>query len=174
MSVGVLVVEGAQYSGSSITARLALDQGRDVFAVPGNVTSKMSWGPNLLIKQGAKLVQDWNDVVVELAPDVRLRLVQETRGRLGEDGDTDATGEPAQASLPLGPMAEIGRRVLAELKVDSPVPIDNLLETLENCSSSELIATLFELEMLGMIRQLPGKNFVKIWQDGVFGSSHSR
>ncbi len=174
MSVGVLVVEGAQYSGSSITARLALDQGRDVFAVPGNITSKMSWGPNLLIKQGAKLVQDWNDVVVELAPDVRLRLMQETQGRLGEEGDSGATGEPVQASLPLGPMAEIGRRVLAELKVDSPVPIDNLLETLENCSSSELIATLFELEMLGMIRQLPGKNFVKIWQDGVFGSSHSR
>jgi DNA processing protein len=48
--------------------RLAMDQGREVFAVPGNITSKMSWGPNLLIKQGAKLVQDWNDVVVRLPP----------------------------------------------------------------------------------------------------------
>ena len=71
MSVGVLVVEGAQYSGSAITAKLALDQEREVFAVPGNITSKMSWGPNLLIKQGAKLVQDWNDVVVELPAEVR-------------------------------------------------------------------------------------------------------
>ena len=62
----MLVVEGAQYSGSAITAKLAMDQGREVFAVPGNITSKMSWGPNLLIKQGAKLVQEWNDVVVEL------------------------------------------------------------------------------------------------------------
>ena len=62
----MLVVEGAQYSGSAITAKLAMDQGREVFAVPGNITSKLSWGPNLLIKQGAKIVQDWNDVVVEL------------------------------------------------------------------------------------------------------------
>src|SRR3982751_5467753 len=74
-SAGILVVEGAQYSGSGITARLAMDQQREVFAVPGNITSKMSWGPNLLIKQGAKLVQEWNDVVVELAPDDRRRLI---------------------------------------------------------------------------------------------------
>ncbi len=70
MSCGILVVEGAQYSGSSITAKLAMDQGREVFAVPGNITSKLSWGPNLLIKQGAKLVQDWNDVVADLPPEV--------------------------------------------------------------------------------------------------------
>src|SRR5205807_3964430 len=69
VSVGVLVVEGAQYSGSAITAKLAIDQGREVFAVPGNITSKLSWGPNLLIKQGAKIVQDWNDVVAELPPE---------------------------------------------------------------------------------------------------------
>ena len=66
MSAGVLVVEGSEYSGSAITAKLAAEQGREIFAVPGNITSKMSWGPNLLIKQGAKLVQRWNDVVVEL------------------------------------------------------------------------------------------------------------
>ncbi len=73
------MVEGAQYSGSSITAKLALDQGREVFAVPGNITSKMSWGPNLLIKQGARLVQDWNDIMVDLPSKVRLALIDEGR-----------------------------------------------------------------------------------------------
>jgi DNA processing protein len=96
LGLGVLVVEGAQYSGSSITARLALEQGREVFAVPGSIVSKMSWGPNLLIKQGAKLVQDWNDVVVELAPEARRTLQAGAQGRLFAQGvDVTAASEPA-------------------------------------------------------------------------------
>ncbi len=76
LSLGVVIVEGAQYSGSAITAKLAMDQGREVFAVPGNITSKMSWGPNLLIKEGgAKLVQEWSDVTNELPLPVRRDLV---------------------------------------------------------------------------------------------------
>jgi DNA processing protein len=165
MSVGVVVVEGGQYSGSSITARLAMDQGRDVFAIPGNITSKMSWGPNLLIKQGAKLVQEWNDVVSELPPQDRRRLIEEGRIRLSEAGADAAggTGEPRQASLPLGPSAEAGRRLLAQLKVDASTHIDELLERIEDCSPSEIIAALFELELLGLVKQLPGRNFVKVW-----------
>ncbi len=76
ISLGVVIVEGAQYSGSAITAKLAADQGREVFAVPGNITSKMSWGPNLLIKEGgAKLVQEWSDITNELPVAVRRDLV---------------------------------------------------------------------------------------------------
>ena len=93
--VGLLVIEGAQYSGSAITARLALDQGREVFAVPGNVTSKMSWGPNLLIKQGAKLVQEWNDVVAELSAEDRRRLAGEFRKQLSLNEMQDAETSPA-------------------------------------------------------------------------------
>jgi DNA processing protein len=161
MSTGVLVVEGGQYSGSSITAKLALDQGREVFAVPGNITSKASWGPNLLIKQGAKLVQDWNDVIVELPPEIRRQLIDAGRERLLGTGA--ATSGDGQASLLQGPGGEIARRLLQKLTVDAAVHLDDLLQALDGASPSELIAALFELEMLGLVKQLPGKNFVKVW-----------
>lgn len=70
MALGV-VVEGAQYSGSSTTARLAMEFGRDVYGVPGNTTEPMSFGPQTFIKQGAKLVTSWQDVVKELPTPVR-------------------------------------------------------------------------------------------------------
>jgi len=162
MSAGVLVVEGAQYSGSAITAKLAMDQGREVFAVPGNITSKASWGPNLLIKQGAKIVQDWNDVVAELPADSRRHLIEKTRSRLL--GGENASESPAQASLLKEQQLNgAARLVLEALQVDSPVHLDDLLEKLADISTSELIAALFELEMLGLVKQLPGKNFVKVW-----------
>jgi DNA processing protein len=163
-SLGVLVVEGAQYSGSAITAKLAMDQGREVFAIPGNITNKLAWGPNLLIKQGAKLVQDWNDVVSELPAESRRHLIDRGRQRiLAEEG---ATGGSAPASLLKDPVSELGniaRRLLASLQVDVAVHLDDLLEKVEDTSPSELIAALFELEMLGLVKQLPGKNFVKVW-----------
>ena len=159
MSVGVLVVEGAQYSGSAITARLAMEQGREVYAVPGNITSKASWGPNLLIKQGAKLVQEASDVLDELNPEMRRLIASQSRNSLffNQIERHDDVTESAFS----GPMAPVFRAVLEKLRHDQAVQLDDLVESLEGVSSSETIAVLFELEMTGKIRQLPGKQFVK-------------
>jgi DNA processing protein len=168
LSCGILVIEGAQYSGSAITARLAIDQGREVFAVPGNITSKMSWGPNLLIKQGAKLVQDWNDVVVDLPQTAQRRLIDEGRQRILNQGltipDETSPDNPASQQPHLNePHQQVARRVLATLKIDQATQLDLLVDTLEDASPSEIIAALFELEILGLAKQLPGRNFVKVW-----------
>jgi DNA processing protein len=164
LSFGVLVVEGAQYSGSAITAKLAMDQGREVFAVPGNITSKASWGPNLLIKQGAKIVQDWNDVIVELPADARRQLIDKGRAKAGLG--MNESSQPEQASLSGGGEQQVdgaARKALDALQVDVATHLDDLLEKLPDTSASEVIAALFELEMLGLVKQLPGKNFVKVW-----------
>ena len=92
IALGVVVVEGAQYSGSLITARLAMEFGREVFGVPGNATQPTSFGPNQLIKQGAKLVTGWEDVIEELPTPVRAELMPveaaspEERAALIEEG----------------------------------------------------------------------------------------
>jgi DNA processing protein len=157
LSSGVVVVEGAQYSGSSITARLALDQGREVFAVPGNITSAMSYGPNLLIRQGAHLVIQTSDILDELPESARLRLASSRKDR----------EPPAQQELPYGeaPAAtkELAKRVVKLLLPDAPTALDDLLEALPGASASETIAVLFDLELMGLIRQLPGKSYVLVW-----------
>jgi len=154
MSVGVLVIEAAEYSGTRITARCAMEQNRDVYAVPGNVTNKNAWGPNTLIKQGAKLTATWEDVWEDLPSQVRLQL-------------EDESNAPETASLfsdvaaPVG-MGEHERLVFERLRQDEALQLDDLMEGLDGVlGSPEVFTALFELELSGRVRQLPGKNYVR-------------
>lgn len=150
MALGVVVVEGQQYSGSLITARLAMEFGREVYGVPGNATQPSSFGPNELIKQGAKLVTSWEDVVEELPTPVRAELTPvET-----------ATSEE-RAALIQQSLAPAERSLYELLTEDEARHVDDLVET-SGLSSSEVLAGLFDLELKGVVRQLPGKQFVKV------------
>ncbi len=150
MALGVVVVEGEQYSGSLITARLAMEFGREVFGVPGNATQPSSFGPNQLIKQGAKLVTSWEDVIEELPTPVRAELVPVE------------TASPAERAALVREGLSIAERPLYELlSADESRHVDDLVEQ-SGLSSSEVLAALFDLELRGVVRQLPGKQFVKI------------
>ena len=155
LSYGILIVEGAQYSGSLITARLALEQNRDVLAVPGSIFSKQSWGPNLLLKDGAILVQEASDVIEGLPHEVRRSL------RSGKTAaaavDTDAQQSLFHAASPLAD------KILPLLRVDEATQVDDLIRNLDGVKPAEVLAALSELELFGAVRQMPGKSFVRIW-----------
>ena len=154
LSLGVLVVEAAENSGSLITARLALEQGREVWAVPGNITSRNSFGTNYLIKgAGAKLVQQWQDVISELPPDIAAQLLP-PQLRQTESGLVE------QLQLVPADLTAHEHAVFKLLLTDEPTHIDALAEATQ-LSMPELTSALLGLEMRELVRQLPGKCFVR-------------
>ncbi len=150
MAVGVVVVEGAQYSGSLITARLAMEFGREVYGVPGNATQPTSFGPNQLIKQGAKLVTSWEDVIEELPTPIRAELLP-----------VETTTSEERALLVEKDLAPAESTLYHLLGPDETRHVDDLVE-LSGLTSSEVLAALFDLELKGVVRQLPGKQFLKV------------
>ena len=163
LSIGVLVIEAGEFSGTRITARCAMEQNRDVFAVPGNVTNKHAWGPNTLIKQGAKLTATWEDVWEDLPSTIRLQLEDELQALRSNAGGADESNAVASASLfNDAPLARPEQMVMERLRHDESLQLDELIEGLDGeMASSEIFAALFELELAGRVKQLPGKNYVR-------------
>jgi DNA processing protein len=138
LSMGVIVVEGHYDSGAMITAKAALDQGREVFAVPGNVELDQSKGPHWLIKQGAKLVESVEDVLEEFNMVMPKRIENENR---------DYSNLPAEE-----------QKIISVLSLE-PKHIDNIsVET--KLSIPQVSSLLMMLEVKKLVRQLPGKMFV--------------
>ena len=161
MSVGVLVIEAGEYSGTRITARCAMEQNRDVYAVPGNVTNKNSWGPNTLIKQGAKLTATWEDVWEDLPSQVQLQLEDERDAAIAAGGnESKAKGTASLFTEPA--MGANERLVYQRLRLDEATQLDELMEGMEaELNSAEIFTALFELELAGKVKALPGKNYVR-------------
>jgi DNA processing protein len=146
MSLGVVVVEAAEYSGSLITARLAIDSNREVFAIPGNITSPNSFGPHVLIRQGAKLVASWQDVVEELPHPIREKILLPLVAQM--------------QTMPKPELEGMEKKVWDLLSLQEPVAIDALLAKLPS-DVSQVYSALLELQSSNLIRELPGKKFIR-------------
>jgi DNA processing protein len=148
LALGTLIVEAGEYSGSLITARLAMEQNREIFGLPGNLTSPQSFGPNFLIKQGAKLVQSWRDMVEEFPPEIRHRILAQEESRISE-------------SPKLELLSQDETMVLEILQTDQATQFDKLFRR-SGLEIPQLSDVLLNLEMRGWIRQVPGNLYVKV------------
>ena len=149
MSLGTVVVEAAPKSGSLITARLAVEQNREVFALPGSVQSYKSKGPHALIKQGAKLIENAEDVLEEFFP-----------GGIGGQATPENSTVPSGGDNLPSDLTPSEADLLSKLE-PYPLHIDALAATVKT-PPGELAALLLQLELKGLARQLPGNMFERL------------
>jgi len=144
LTLGTIVVEAGVKSGALLTANYALEQNREVFAVPGNINSPKSMGTNQIIKDGAKLISSVNDVLIELEPQLKqfLKEDEKQQNRVFED------------------LSEIEIKLLKNLS-NEPIHIDKLANLIDK-STAETLSALLPLEFKDLVKQLPGKLFVRV------------
>jgi DNA processing protein len=147
-----LVIEAAERSGALITARLAADAGREVFAVPGSIHNPLARGCHRLIRQGAALVEDAREVIEALAP-VAAELADALRARLREADAADAQSHATDA--PIAAMDSSERKLLDALGHD-PVGIDQLAER-TGLTVAELSSMLLVMELHGLVAAEHGR-----------------
>jgi DNA processing protein len=152
LAQGILVVEAARNSGALITADFALEQGREVFALPGKVDSRTSFGTNGLIKQGAKLVSNVEDIIEELETPIKNR----------PESSQAFNKQKIDAGNFAEPIKNLAGEEMALYNIISPQPIglDDIVDRL-NLDVSKISSLLLRLQMRRLVKELPGKQFVK-------------
>ena len=148
MSYGVVIVEAGEKSGSLITARLALEQGREVFAVPGSIDSAGSRGTNKLIKQGAKLIENTDDIIEEIIPQIDRSTLLKTPSVSNVEV---ITTKPAEI------LSAVDQKIIGFMS-GGRVHIDDLISS-TGLSSADILGALTTLELKGIVEQHPGKLF---------------
>lgn len=163
MSLGVVVVEATEKSGSLITARIALEQGREVFAVPGSIDEAGSRGTNRLIKEGAKLVEDVDDILAEIgpqtSPEVSMLVMTVLPATPTEHFPDAPRNEPRQRHDVHHAVLSEKEQLLINNLSSRPRPVDDLIAA-TGLSASEILSLLLHLELRGLIRQMPGKTYI--------------
>ena len=157
LSLGVVVVEAARKSGSLITAGFALEQGREVFAVPGKIDSYASKGTHSLIKQGAKLVEDSEDIIEEISPILKEYIKDDFKGIVARDDLFGSSQKLGIEEAALKPQEEKIYSVMSS----KARHIDEIVRDV-HLSVSQISSILTKLEIKNLVKELPGKMFVKM------------
>lgn len=163
LSLGVIVVEAARNSGALITADFAIEQGRDVFAIPGKVDSQTSYGTNRLIKQGAKLTDCLEDIIEEIMPrlsELKGKGAVKSESRMSEEDNSGSEKKVETAATVLASLTN-DEKIVYNVITSKPRYVDEIIQE-SSFQSAKVMSILLKLEIESFIKQLPGKMFVRV------------